>query len=472
MTEITSTFSLLKKQVQQTLTNLGYKIPTPVQKEVIPLFLEGSDLIVQAQTGTGKTAAFALPIIEKIDINSKKPEALVLAPTRELAIQVTEAFNEYSDKMPINATAIYGGQSYTIQKQALKKNPKIIVATPGRLVDMLKQKNLKLDAIKFLILDESDEMLKMGFLEEVRWIIEQLPENKQTGLFSATLPKKVLDIANSYLSKPKKIIIKPKVEEAAQIKQELIILKQVSKLDVLYRLLAKSGKVGTIIFVKTKQESMELAEKLTKKSYSASPINGDMNQAARERAIEKLKSGKFDILVATDVAARGIDVDRIEHVINYDMPFDVDSYVHRIGRTGRGGRTGLATLFVTPREKGLLRDIERRFGQLEEVEPPTRSELNKKQLDNLSDSINRVIDKSKRLDAFYDWAEEIIEQGNLSNKQIIAALGYLSLQDSFFDDTKDSNHKPEKPKPSKSYSKKPKYSKKNTKPRKKTRRDS
>lgn len=427
-------------KLQARLEQLGYTEPTPVQELAIPLLVDGKDVVVQAQTGTGKTAAFALPIINAIEPKSKNTQALVLAPTRELAIQVSEKFAEYGLLMKVSATAIYGGQSYTVQEKALRKNASIIVATPGRLVDMLKSRKINLSKVRTVILDEADEMLKMGFLDDVEWILEQMPESRQTGLFSATMPKKVRDMAKKYLNKPEHITIKPNTEEVAKINQKLVSIKQREKLDVLTRLLSAQGRIGIIIFVRTKNESMELAEKLQKRGHEAAPINGDMNQAARERAIDKLKTGKLDILVATDVAARGIDVDRIECVINYDIPFDLDSYVHRIGRTGRGGRTGNAILFATPRERGLLRDIERKYGNLEEIIPPSHDDLNKLQLEKLGQNAINVVKKSKRLQAFTDWSNELLEGSDVAAHEIIAALGYLALQDVLFD-----KPKPEKP---------------------------
>lgn len=416
------------------LEAIGYKNPTPVQAAVIPILKAGKDVVAQAETGTGKTAAFAMPILENVDPKSKTVKALILAPTRELALQVTEAFNKYGKNFNLTATAIYGGQSYTVQKQALKRNQTIVVATPGRLVDMLKQNQLKLDNVEHLILDEADEMLKMGFLDDVSWVIEQIPKNKQMALFSATMPKKVQDMAKKYLRKPEYVLIKPENNESAQITQQLLQVSRHEKLETLTRLLAKQGKCGTIIFVKTKLESMELAEKLCARGHSAAPINGDMNQAARENAIARLKKGSLDILVATDVAARGIDVERIEHVINYDMPFDVDSYVHRIGRTGRGGRTGLTTMFANPKEKFLLRNIEKRFGQLNVIESPTVTELNNQLLNKLQQDVLNIAQKSKKLGDFQAWAQELIAEETCSTEEKLAALAYYVLQDRIFEE--------------------------------------
>lgn len=434
--------AILNKELMSTIKNMGYTEFTPVQEKGIPIILAGKDLMAQAQTGTGKTAAFALPILDMINPKSNKTQALILTPTRELAIQVAQAFDDYGRALKIGATAIYGGQSYTIQKKSIQKRPQIIVATPGRLVDMLKQKNLDLSNVGHLILDEADEMLKMGFLDDVSWIIEQLSEKKQVALFSATLPAKIKKMAKKYLQEPETIVIAPEKSESAQISQQLVQVNRNNKLDYLHRILAQHGKQGTIIFVKTKQESMEIADKLAHKGHAVSPINGDMNQAAREKTIERLKQSRIDILVATDVAARGIDVERVEHVINYDMPFDVDSYVHRIGRTGRGGRTGLATLFAASKDRNLLRDIERKFGELKQIEPPSAAELNRMQLDKMQEKVVNVAQKSKKLSEFKLWAEDFIAKDETcSTEEKLAAIAYLFLQDSFFEEKNFSDEK-------------------------------
>lgn len=425
--------------------------------------VEGNDLVVQAKTGTGKTAAFALPTIDKLNQKVKKTQALILAPTRELALQVAEAINKYGSNLSVTATAIYGGQSYSIQEQSLRKNPFVIVATPGRLVDMLKSRKICLKNLTTLILDEADEMLKMGFIDDVEWILEQTPKKKQVGLFSATMPKKVRDLAKKYMQDPINITIKPKDDEVAQIKQKIVNVKAREKLDILLRLLAQDKKLVSIIFVKTKTESMELSEKLYARGHAAAPINGDMNQSARERAITKLKTGKLDILIATDVAARGIDVDRIEQVINYDMPHDLDSYTHRIGRTGRGGRSGTAILFSTAKDKRLLKSIEAKFGALEEVVAPTHEELNKIQLQQLGQNAVNVVSKSKKLGSFINWSKSLLEESNdVKPHEIIAALGYLMLQDKLFEDRRPKDQKSEKPKPSKKKFKPKKRFKKST----------
>lgn len=429
----------MKININSILTNTikekGYTKLTPIQEQCIPLMLSGEDIMAQAETGTGKTAAFALPILDKANCKLNKTQALILTPTRELALQVAEAFNGYGKNLKLGATAIYGGQSYTIQKKAIQKRPQIIVATPGRLVDMIKQKNIDLSQVQYLILDEADEMLKMGFLDDVSWIIEQLPENKQVALFSATLPLKVKKMAKKYLRDPKIITIEPKTLESEQISQQLVQINKNNKLDCLYRILAQFENHGTIIFVKTKQESMEIADKLALKGHTVSAINGDINQAAREKTIERLKQARINILVATDVAARGIDVERVEHVINYDMPFDVDSYVHRIGRTGRGGRTGLATSFAANKDRSLLRDIEKKFGPLKVIQPPSSEELNRQQLISLQDKIINVANKSKKLTEFKVWSEDFIAKNDsISTEEKLAALAYLFLQNSFFDE--------------------------------------
>jgi ATP-dependent RNA helicase DeaD len=351
----------LSDSLLKTLADIGYETPSPIQAQCIPSCFEGRDLIGQAQTGTGKTAAFALPLMEQIDVKLTKPQALVLTPTRELAIQVAEALQSYAKNLPgFHVLPIYGGQSYTIQLKQLSRGAHIIVGTPGRVMDHLERKTLNLDNLKTMVLDEADEMLRMGFIDDVEWILERTPAQHQTALFSATMPEQIRRVAQKYLVEPREIKIKSATATVAAIRQVYWQVSGMHKLDALTRILEVEDNFdAAIIFVRTKNSTVELADKLSARGYAAAALNGDLNQQMRERVIEQLKSGALDIVVATDVAARGIDVPRVSHVVNYDIPYDTEAYVHRIGRTGRAGRTGNAILFVAPREVSMLRSIER-----------------------------------------------------------------------------------------------------------------
>jgi ATP-dependent RNA helicase DeaD len=368
----------LSEALLQALENVGYETPSPIQAQIIPLMMAGRDVLGQAQTGTGKTAAFALPVLSRLDLKQKDPQVLVLAPTRELAIQVAEAFQSYASQIKgFHVLPIYGGQDYTTQLRQLNRGAHVIVGTPGRVMDHMRRGTLRLDQLKTLILDEADEMLRMGFIDDVEWILEQTPAGRQTALFSATMPTEIRKIAQKYLNHPEQVTIKVKTANAANIRQRYWFVSGIHKMDALTRILEAENFDGMIIFVRTKTATIEVAEKLEARGFSASAINGDMSQALRERAIENLKSGKLDILVATDVAARGLDVDRITHVVNYDIPYDTESYIHRIGRTGRAGRTGDAILFVSPREKRLLANIEQATKQkVEEMQLPSTEFIN------------------------------------------------------------------------------------------------
>jgi len=368
----------LSEALLQALENVGYETPSPIQAQIIPLMMAGRDVLGQAQTGTGKTAAFALPVLSRLDLKQKDPQVLVLAPTRELAIQVAEAFQSYASQIKgFHVLPIYGGQDYTTQLRQLNRGAHVIVGTPGRVMDHMRRGTLRLDQLKTLILDEADEMLRMGFIDDVEWILEQTPAGRQTALFSATMPTEIRKIAQKYLNHPEQVTIKVKTATAANIRQRYWFVSGIHKMDALTRILEAENFDGMIIFVRTKTATIEVAEKLEARGFSASAINGDMSQALRERAIENLKSGKLDILVATDVAARGLDVDRITHVVNYDIPYDTESYIHRIGRTGRAGRTGDAILFVSPREKRLLANIEQATKQkVEEMQLPSTEFIN------------------------------------------------------------------------------------------------
>ncbi|MFO7838816.1 MAG: DEAD/DEAH box helicase, partial [Desulfosalsimonadaceae bacterium] len=341
------------------LEEAGYETPTPIQAKTIPPLMAGRDLIGQAQTGTGKTAAFALPILSRIDLESAAPQALVLTPTRELAIQVSESFHSYAAHLQnFRVLPIYGGQDYSGQLRRLKQGVQVVVGTPGRVMDHMRRKSLKMDSIKSLVLDEADEMLRMGFLEDVEWILGQTPPKRQIALFSATVPQAIRNIAQKYMQQPEQITIKARTMTVATTRQRYWIVGDNHKLDALTRILEAEPFDGVIIFVRTKTATAELAKKLEARGYLSAALNGDISQSMREKTLALLKEGKLDILAATDVAARGLDVDRISHVINYDVPYDPEAYVHRIGRTGRAGRSGEAILFITPRERRMLRAIE------------------------------------------------------------------------------------------------------------------
>src|SRR5690606_26649784 len=341
----------LPEPLLRALADVGYESPSPIQAATIPPLLEGRDMIGQAQTGTGKTAAFALPILAQIDPNARKPQALVLAPTRELAIQVAEAFQKYATHLPgFHVLPIYGGQSYYPQLQALKRGVQVVVGTPGRVIDHLDRGSLDLSELRCLVLDEADEMLRMGFIDDVESVLKKTPETRQVALFSATMPQQIRRIAQTYLKEPVEVAIKNKTSTSANIRQRYWAVSGVQKLDALTRILEAEPFDAMIVSARTKLGTDELAGKLAARGISAAAINGDVQQAQREKTIQNLKDGRIDVLVATDVAARGLDVDRISHVLNYDIPYDTESYVHRIGRTGRAGRKGEAILFVAPRE--------------------------------------------------------------------------------------------------------------------------
>ncbi len=350
----------LDDRVLDALRDVGYETPSPIQAATIPPLLEGRDVVGLAQTGTGKTAAFALPLLSRLDLSQKTPQALVLAPTRELALQVCEAFERYAAHLRgVKVLPVYGGQGYGVQLSALRRGVHVVVGTPGRIMDHLEKGTLDLSELRFLVLDEADEMLNMGFAEDVETILADTPVDKNVALFSATMPSQIRRISKSYLRDPVEITVKNKTATASNITQRYLLVSYPQKVDALTRILEVENFEGMIVFVRTKNETEMLAEKLRARGYSAAAINGDVAQAQRERTVNQLKSGKLDILVATDVAARGLDVERISHVVNYDIPTDTESYVHRIGRTGRAGRSGDAISFVTPRERYLLKHIEK-----------------------------------------------------------------------------------------------------------------
>ncbi|MDH5693032.1 MAG: DEAD/DEAH box helicase [Gammaproteobacteria bacterium] len=383
----------LSDAVLSSIKSAGYETPSPIQAETIPLVLAGRDVLGQAQTGTGKTAAFALPILTRIKPNLTLPQVLVLTPTRELALQVSESFQRYAAQIPgFTILPIYGGQEYGSQIRQLKRGVQVVVGTPGRVMDHMRKGTLKLDGLSTLVLDEADEMLRMGFIDDVEWVLEHTPEQRQVALFSATMPKEIRRIAQTYLREPAQITIKQATATADTIRQRFLLTNPHNKFEALARLLESEKTGAAIIFVRTKTESANLTEKLLARGFSANALNGDLQQRQRERCIEQLKSGELDILVATDVAARGLDVDRITHVFNYDIPFDSESYVHRIGRTGRAGRAGEAILLLAPRERHLLRNIERATNHpIEEMSWPSTEILNKARIERFEKRIEKTL---------------------------------------------------------------------------------
>ena len=412
--------------ILKSLKEVGYETPSPIQAQTIPFILEGKDVLGQAQTGTGKTAAFALPILSRIDLKQRDPQVLVLAPTRELAIQVAEAFQRYSSHLKdFHVLPIYGGQDYTSQLRALKRGAHVVVGTPGRVMDHMRKGTLSLDNLKFLVLDEADEMLRMGFIDDVEWILEQTPDNRQIALFSATMPTVIRRMTDKYLHKPEHVTIKVTNASAENIRQRYWLVSGTHKLDALTRILEAETFDGMIIFVRTKTATIELAEKLEARGYTAAAINGDMSQNLRERAINHLKAGKLDILIATDVAARGLDVDRITHVVNYDIPYDTESYVHRIGRTGRAGRTGDAILFIAPRERKLLMNIERATKQkVEEMDLPSTEIINNKRINRFKQKITDIL-AAEELSFFQQLIQQYEIEHDRTALEIAAALAKL-----------------------------------------------
>ena len=381
-----------------TLTEKGYQEPSPIQKAAFPELMLGRDLVGQAQTGTGKTAAFALPLLERLQTGQKTPQALVLAPTRELAMQVADAFKAYAAGHPhLNVLAVYGGTDFRSQISALRRGVDVVVGTPGRVMDHMRQGTLDTSGLCSLVLDEADEMLRMGFIDDVEWILEQLPEQRQVILFSATMPPEIRRLSKRYLKDPAEVTIRTKDQEGKRIRQRSITVPMSHKLEALQRVLDACGGEGVIIFARTKAITLTVAETLEASGHQVAVLNGDVPQNQRERTVERLRSGSVDILVATDVAARGLDVERIGLVINYDMPFDSEAYVHRIGRTGRAGRTGEAVLFVTPRERRFIRNMERATGQpIEAMEVPGNTAINQGRLDRLRRRLSDVAQTDRK----------------------------------------------------------------------------
>lgn len=416
----------LSNEVQLAVQMAGYVKPTDIQAEILPMILEGRDVLGQSQTGTGKTAAFALPALSNLDPKLKQPQILVLAPTRELALQVSKSFETYGACIPnLKIAAIYGGADYEPQLRNLKRGAQIVVGTPGRIIDHIKRGTLRLDSIRFLVLDEADEMLAMGFAEDVEFILSKTPTEKQTALFSATLPAPIRKIADNYLRDPANITIRHKQLTADSIEQKCVFVDERDKLALLSRMLDIEPTDGVIVFTKTKDSTVHVAEHLAKLGINAAALNGDLPQARRQRTVDQLKSGRIDILVATDVAARGLDVERISHVFNYDLPHDGESYVHRIGRTGRAGRSGVAVIFLTPRQRGKLRLIERITKKtIEIVEPPSAREINLAHIARFKQQISDTVQKED-LGLFQKILHEQVSETGQSIEVVAAALAHL-----------------------------------------------
>jgi len=425
-----------------TLDEVGYETPTPIQAQAIPSLLKGLDLLGHAPTGTGKTAAFALPLLARIDIARPQVQVMTLTPTRELAIQVAEAFQRYASHIPgFHVLPVYGGQAYTGQIRQLRRGVHVVVGTPGRIMDHMRKGTLKLGALKALVLDEADEMLRMGFIDAVEWILEQTPEKRQMALFSATIPKEIERIARRHLNEPQKISIKTRTATAETVRQRYWFVSGLHKLDALTRILEVEPFDAILMFVRTKTATTELAERLEARGYSAAAMNGDMAQSQREQMIERLKKGSLDILVATDVAARGLDVERISHVVNYDIPYDTEAYIHRIGRTGRAGRQGNAILFVAPRERRMLSAIERATRQkIEPLELPSTEIVNNKRIADFKQKISDTL-AAGELAFMQSLVEQYQQEHDVPALEIAAALANISIGD------RPLLMKPEKPRP-------------------------
>ncbi|MBN9177484.1 MAG: DEAD/DEAH box helicase [Microbacterium sp.] len=418
----------LDAPVLKALKDVGYETPSAIQAATIPPLLAGRDVLGTAQTGTGKTAAFALPILSRLDLSQKTPQALVLAPTRELALQVCEAFESYAAHLRgVHVLPVYGGQGYGQQLSALRRGVHIVVGTPGRIMDHLDKGTLDLSELRYLVLDEADEMLRMGFAEDVETILAETPDDKQVALFSATMPAQIRRLAGTYLKDPDEINVKAKTSTATNITQRYLVVSYPQKVDALTRILEVEPFEGMIVFTRTKNETETLAEKLRARGYTAAAINGDIAQAQRERTVNQLKDGKLDILVATDVAARGLDVERISHVVNFDLPIDTESYVHRIGRTGRAGRTGDAISFVTPRERRMLASIEKATRQpLTEMTLPSADDVNATRLTRFDDAITAALSETERIDRFRDIINHYVRHHDVPEADVAAALAVVA----------------------------------------------
>jgi ATP-dependent RNA helicase DeaD len=424
----------LGRELLEGLDALGFREPSPIQKAAIPELLLGRDLVGQAQTGTGKTAAFGLPLLERLDLNQRTPQVLVLTPTRELALQVAEAITSYATRLRgVKVLAIYGGADFRDQIQQLRRGVHIVVGTPGRVMDHMRQSTLDLSGLRSLVLDEADEMLRMGFIDDVEWVLEQLPTERQVVLFSATMPSEIRRISQKYLRDPAEITIRTKAADGRRIRQRYLMVNAPQKLEALERVLEAERSEGTIIFARTKAITLTVAESLEQHGYEVAVLNGDVPQNLRERTIERLRDGRVDVLVATDVAARGLDVERISLVINYDIPFDGEAYVHRIGRTGRAGRSGDAILFLTPRERRFLGGLERATGQpIEPMEVPSNATINQHRLDLMRQRLTERLESPSGSDEERALMAEILQrvtqEQNCSGEALALAALQLSLR--------------------------------------------
>lgn len=423
----------LSQPILKALDAVGYEKPSPIQARTIPLLLDGKDMVGQAQTGTGKTAAFALPALSNLDLKQKDPQVLVLAPTRELAIQVAEAFGTYASKMKgFHVLPVYGGQDYRVQTRALERGVHVVVGTPGRIMDHMRRGTLRLQNLKMLTLDEADEMLRMGFIDDVEWILEQIPKTRQIALFSATMPAQIRRIATKYLNDPVQVTIEVKTSTADTIRQRYWPVTGRNKLDAMTRILEAEEFDGMLIFVRTRTATVELSEKLEARGYACAPLNGDIQQKTRERTVDQLKKGKLDIIVATDVAARGLDVKRISHVLNYDIPYDTEAYVHRIGRTGRAGRSGDAILFVAPRENRMMQSIERATGKkIDLMEIPSSEKINEARITKFKQRITDTIE-NENLGFFNGLIKDYQAEHDIPADKAAAALAFLLQGDTPF----------------------------------------
>src|SRR4051794_19673871 len=417
----------LRDSLLTTISSLGYEVPTPIQERTIPILLAGRDLIGQAQTGTGKTAAFALPMLQKIEPGIRGTQGLVLTPTRELAMQVAEALHSYAHGMEgLSVLPVYGGAPIVHQLKRLERGVQIVVGTPGRLIDHLDRKSLRLDSISMIVLDEADEMLKMGFIEDVERILGEAPPERQVALFSATMPPEVLRIAQKHMPNAQRVAIEHKKSTSPDIEQRFINLSEGQKLDVLTQMLELEENDATLIFRRTKNGAAELAERLEGRGFSAVAMHGDMKQSERESVIRRLRAATIEIVVATDVAARGLDVEQITHVVNYDVPHDVEAYVHRIGRTGRAGRSGVATMFITPRERKMMREIERYTGTpIKPMRMPTQADVAARRVNQLKDTIRKNLEEGD-LDLYLELVESLVEEGPHDMAEIAAAAARLA----------------------------------------------
>ncbi len=427
-----TTFADLKLSpaIQRVIDEVGYETPSPIQARSIPPLLEGRDLLGQAQTGTGKTAAFALPLLSRLDLKKRRPQILVLTPTRELALQVSEAIRTYARHLKgFQVLPVYGGQSMSQQLRQLHRGVHAVVGTPGRIQDHLRRGTLNLSELACVVLDEADEMLRMGFVDDVEQILKETPAERQTALFSATMPKEVLRIARRHMQDPVEIQIKAKTSTVETITQRFWQVKGLHKLDALTRILEAEEIEGMLVFVRTRTSTVELAEKLEARGFSCAPLNGDMTQTLREKTVARLKAGVLDIVVATDVAARGLDVKRISHVVNYDIPYDTEAYIHRIGRTGRAGREGQAILFVAPRERRMLAAIERATRQpIKAMSLPSRRDISNRRTDLFKEQVAEAME-SQDLEFFEELIDSYQHQHDVGLRRIAATLAYLLQKD-------------------------------------------